>query len=652
MRNMKTIKNLLFLMFFFAACGDLTEIPDVEPSGKDDPAKEEEFRFSGDVTFSATIEDLADGTTQTWTQGDEILIYDGAKSQASKNAFEGQVGQYSMNVTDGATGFVAYYPYSEDVRIDGTTVNASVPVDQTVEGNYSSRVAKSSSSVLFFNNLTGRLGFEVEMDGVKKVTLKSSVPVAGDISVDFSGSIPVVTAAATEVTLSGDFQRGETYCFTLAAGHLGDCSLSLSDGETVISHYTAENLSLGTGATLSLGAMIEDVPTYTVSNVWVYGGTGPEYGGGKLYDLLEKEEYFNNEDGRGVSAIKDNYFELRHNGEFVNWAGEDGRNWWMVYSGTNNPVNGKDIDLKEFYELIPRHKATYSVDASGRITFTRADGKVTEGRIVPAGRCALSEYGHEVDVKNLAIKFTISGGHDDWNNMYNEYNAIACRPRVVLVELTPMETTFHTPEASCTVDEDFEYVAPLEPDQKFDFDSFPGSWNVRGGNSSPYGIWVLGGTGDDPAFISPIDKSWDWDDSIWKESDNGLVIKVKERTNTVIKGTTNYWCGADGAFWNYKWKGTEDLSKFYGLLPHGEYEFTLDLATFVITFGNGAKANLLAPGTHTFIHGKTLDIPDGMFGFDFEIGTDDMETPSQSRWTDIDRFVYGPRDYVMIFEKE
>jgi hypothetical protein len=107
------------------------------------------------------------------------------------------------------------------------------------------------------------------------------------------------------------------------------------------------------------------------------------------------------------------------------------------------------------------------VDASGRITFTRADGKVTEGRIVPAGRCALSEYGHEVDVKNLAIMFTISGGHDDWNNMYNEYNAIACRPRVVLVELTPMETTFHTPEASCTVDEDFEYVAPLEPDQKF-----------------------------------------------------------------------------------------------------------------------------------------------------------------------------------------
>lgn len=640
------------MAFFLAACGDLTEIPDVEPSKNTEPAKEEEFKFSGDVTFSATIEDLADGTSQTWTSGDEILINDGTKSEVSKNTSEGQIGRYSMNVTDGSTGFVAYYPYSESVRIDGTTVTSSIPSAQTISESLAPRVAKSSSSVLYFNNLTGRLGFVVEMDGVKKVTLETSAPVVGDINIEFSGDTPVVTATSTEVSLSGDFQKGGTYYFTLAAGQIGDCSLTLSDGKTVISHFSTENLDLGAGATLSLGQIVEDVPTYKVSNVWVYGGTGPEYGGGKLYDLLEKEEFFNNEDGRGISAIKDNYLELRHNGEFVNWAGEDGRNWWMVYSGAHNPTNGKDIDLKDFYELIPRHKAAYSVDASGLITFTSSDGKVTTGQIVPAGKCVLSEYGHEVYVKNTAIKFTISGGHDDWNNMYNEYNAIACRPRIVLIELTPMETTFHTPEASCTVDDDFEYVAPLEPDQKFDFDSFPGSWNVRGGNSSPYGIWVLGGTGDDPAFISPIDKSWNWDDSIWNESDNGLVINVNERTSTTIKGTTNYWCGADGAFWNYKWNGTEDLSKFYGLLPHGEYEFTLDLDTFLITFSNGVKAKFLAPGTHTFIHGKTLDIPDGMFGFDFEIGTDDMETPSSSRWTDIDRFVNGPRDYVMIFEKE
>lgn len=650
---MKTIKILPCLLFCFAACGELTEIPDVKTPEKEEPSTEEEFKFSGNVTFSATIEDLADGTSQTWKEGDEILINDGTSGMLSKNTNEGQVGKYQVDVADGSTMFMAYYPYSDDVVVDGTSVKASIPVVQNIAGVLAPMVARSSSTVLFFNNLTGRLGFKVDMEGVKKVILESSSAVAGDISIDFSGATPRVSATSTEITLTGDFQKGQTYYFTLAASHIDECKLALYNENSVISNYKAQNLELGTGTTVSLGTIVEDVPTYTITNYWVYGGTGPQYGGGKLYDLFEKEEFFNNEDGRGISSLKDNYYEMHHNGEFINWAGEDGRNWWMVYSGTQNPVNSKDVDLKGFYELIPRHKATYSVDNLGKITFTRSDGMVTTGQIVPAGKYTLSEYGHEVDVKNIAIRFDISGGKEDWDNMYNEYNAIACMPRVVLIELASMDSSFHTPEASCTIDEDFVYVAPQEPDQKFDFDAFQGTWNVRGGNSSPFGIWVLGGTGDDPAFISPIDKSWVWDDTIWKESDNELIITVKEKTESVVKGTTNYWAGKDGAFWNYIWKNTgEDLSKFYGLLPKGEHEFEIDLSTFVITFDNGVKANLLEPGTHTFIHDKTIDIPNGMFGFDFEVGTDDMETPTSSRWNDVDRFVYGPRNYVMIFEKE
>lgn len=650
---MKTIKILPCLLFCFAACGELIEVPNVKTPDKEEPSKEDEFKFSGNITFSATIEDLADGIPQIWKEGDEILINDGTVCKLSKNTTEGQVGKYSMEVTDGSTRFIAYYPYSEDVIIEETSIKASIPVVQSIGGVSAPRVAKSSSTVLFFNNLTGRLGFVVDMDGVKKVTLESSTPVAGDISIDFSGSTPqVVSATATELSLTGDFVKGETYYFTLAAGQIEECRLSLSNETSVISHYSAKNIDLGVGATVSLGTILEDVPTYTITNFWVYGGTGPQYGGGKLYDLFEKEDFFNNEDGRGILAIKDNYYEMHHNGDFINWAGEDGRNWWMVYSGTHNPVNSKDVDLKGFYELIPRHKATYSVDDSGKITFTRSDGTVTSGQIVPEGKCTLSEYGHEVDVKNIAIRFDITGGKEDWNNMYSEYNAIVCMPTVVLIELASMDASFHTPQASCTIDEDFLYVAPQEPDEKFDFDSFHGLWNVRGGNSSPFGIWVLGGTGDDPAFISPIDKSWVWDDSIWNESDNELNVTIKEKNETTIKGTIDYSAGKDGAFWSYIWKDTgEDLSKFYGLLPHGEHEFEIDLSSFVITFDNGVKANLLEPGTHTFIHDKTIDIPSGMFGFDFEIGTDEMETPTSSRWNDVDRFVYGPRNYVMIFEK-
>ena len=213
-----------------------------------------------------------------------------------------------------------------------------------------------------------------------------------------------------------------------------------------------------------------------------------------------------------------------------------------------------------------------------------------------------------------------------------------------------MPDGFIVPEEARTFDADFEYIPPVVPDDLFDWDGFAAHWNVLGGNSSPYGIWVLGGSGDDPAFVSPIDKSWDWDDSIWKESDNGLVVKVSSKTDTEIKGTTNWWAGNDGGFWNYTWKATgEDLSKFYNKIPKGEKEFTLDLTTLTMTLANGEKAKFLTPGTHEFVYGKTIEVRDGCFGLAFH-NMDPIDATS-SRWTDIDRFVYAPLEYVILFEK-
>ena len=139
---------------------------------------------------------------------------------------------------------------------------------------------------------------------------------------------------------------------------------------------------------------------------------------------------------------------------------------------------------------------------------------------------------------------------------------------------------------------------------------------------------------------------------MWKESDNELVMEVSSMTATEIRGTTNYWAGNDGQFWNYKWNYTdEDLSRFFGLLPHGKYDFVMNLETFEITLGNSVVAKFLEPGTHTFVHGRTLDIPEGCFGLSFELGTPEMDNPTADRWNDVDRFIYGIRNYVMIFEK-
>ena len=224
---------------------------------------------------------------------------------------------------------------------------------------------------------------------------------------------------------------------------------------------------------------------------------------------------------------------------------------------------------------------------------------------------------------------------------------IAGHPRALFVELEQLPDGFVVPAASRTTDADFEYPYP-----PFDLTTLPGKWNVYGGNSAPFGLWVLGGSGDDPAFVSPIDKSWDWNDTIWKESDNVLTIAVTGFSTTQATGTTNWWAGDDGKFWDYTWKKTgEDLSRFYNKIPKGKVAFTLDIANLTITWENGATAKVLLPGDHTFVYGKTLKvpIPDNCFALWFHL----MEpiAPTADRWNDVDRFINAPLEYLIYFEK-
>ena len=188
----------------------------------------------------------------------------------------------------------------------------------------------------------------------------------------------------------------------------------------------------------------------------------------------------------------------------------------------------------------------------------------------------------------------------------------------------------------------------MEKDPEIDW--LPGTWNVYGGNSSPYGLWVLGGSGSDPAFVSPIDKNWVWNDSIWRESDNELVITVTGVSGTKVSGTLNWTAGADGKFWDYIWKSTgEDLSRFYNKIPKGESAFTADIVNLTLTLSNGEKPKILMPGEHTFAYNKTRTIPAGCLGLSFH--NMDPIPVTGDHYNDKDRFINAPLEYVMIFEK-
>ena len=62
-------------------------------------------------------------------------------------------------------------------------------------------------------------------------------------------------------------------------------------------------MDLEKGLSAELPAFAQDIPTYRITNMWVCGGTGPDYGGVGVIDILTKPNYWNNEDGRGITAL-------------------------------------------------------------------------------------------------------------------------------------------------------------------------------------------------------------------------------------------------------------------------------------------------------------------------------------------------------------
>ena len=643
----KALILLVPALALLASCGDAIEIPDVSGSGNTPGEVNPDTPLSGDVVFTGTMEDLPDGSKAAWAGGDAILFSDGGTPQTLTNrSAAGPVAEFPGKVTAGKTAFVAVYP-AEGVAVDGTTVSFEIPTGQSAAGP-AYKVAKASGTLLYFRSLVSEIQFSLGYEGVTKLRFQTTgEKIAGAVTVDYAGEDPVVSATEDFVEVTGPFEAGKTYSFSALPGSFEGFSVVAYSGDKETAHVSGGAVDLQKGLSVELPAFAQDIPTYRITNMWVCGGTGPEYGGVGVIDILTKPNYWNNEDGRGITALLDNYYQLQPDGTFVNYAGEDGRNWWFVYSGSVNPANGKDLDLRKFYDVLPLKDGRYALDGD-QVTFTKADGSTTTATLVGPGSYQVPGTSKSVTITRQALAFTITGGKDDWNNIYKDYDKIAARPRALFIEMEALPDGFVVPAASQTTDADFEFV---DPGSAFDWNSLPGSWNVFGGNSSPFGIWVLGGSGDDPAFVSPIDKSWDWDDTIWKESDNGFVIAVTSMAGTTVTGTTNWWAGADGAFWNYTWKGTgEDLSRFYNMIPKGKHEFTLDMKTMTVTYDNGREAKFLMPGVHAFAYGKTFEVRDNCFALAFHLM--DPIPATSDRWTDVDRFVNAPLEYVIMFEKQ
>ena len=642
--SIKKIFAFLALTSAVASCGDYLEMPDIIknplPDGSDEP-------IVGDLVFHGTTETLAN-----WENGDKISLFDGKSVSIVENsASSGTVAEFKKAVPELVSSWLAFYPATENMT--STSAMSSIPTVQiaklvSCQREASKMIAKSSTSRLYFRNLAAEVSVVLDMDNIKSITLTATdgTPLTGDFTVDYSNDDPIVKATGTTtncVLLEGDIERGKEYRFAVLPNLVGGFSLVArnADGEEVAHNVSSNGALLTAGSIFNLGTIKADADlpkTFHITHMWLWGGTGAEYDCSKLWDMFEKTGCFDSEDGRGIDALKDDVLEMYPDGVFKNWAGEDARHWWMAFDKSQTPSGYKSLDMSAYYSVLPKNEGTYTI-SENTIIFTHEDEKVTIGTIVGPGTYELPgcSPAKSVTITTMAIKFVLPSAPDDWDHAWDDYGVFYRKPRQLYVELEQMPAGYVTPEKSKTVD-NVVFVEPADPEPDFDITTLPGSYKVKA-------LRVNGGSGDDPAFVDPVEKSWCWDESIWWESDNRLEI-----TST----TLNYWSGDDEKFWDYKWHGGQsdevDMSHVYGILPHGETNYSLDIATMEMTIGD-RKAKLLAPGTHHFSAGnRDLTIDNGCIAIHFHIM--DMVDATSQRWTDVDRFVNAPIDWVMIFEKQ
>ena len=401
------------------------------------------------------------------------------------------------------------------------------------------------------------------------------------------------------------------------------------------------------------------VGCYALTGTKLWCGTGSVYGGAAVMSPEEKSWCWDG-NGYGPQAEYDDYLEFilteitaegNTTGQCIHYGGEDAKHWNCIFAAKQNPETGVALDLHHFYRQIPIGTSTWIRNyTDNTLTFIDSKGNETVGEFLPAGNYDYvvnredtgAQETHRVTVDNNAFRFALSGTQD-WDNIYSDYDKFAKHPMAYYIMVQKVDAI---PEASKTEGSEGD-ISIDEPEEPSEF--------VLAGSYSLSRFTVYGGS-DSPAFVNPVDKNWCFNNAE-AESDNVLTLTAGAEGDA--SGTANYGAGADGQYWDYVFKADHNsagtgalyLTRYYGMLPHGESEYTYDAEASTISFKSGAitvTMTLLQPGDYTY-GSSSLTVPAGSIGIDFPCGG--QPGPSEYYYQDYDRFAVCPINYVMIFSK-
>lgn len=185
--------------------------------------------------------------------------------------------------------------------------------------------------------------------------------------------------------------------------------------------------------------------TWSINDLVVYGGTGPEWGGGRVYPLMDKSWCWYDEaspakeyDNTLTFILDEITDEGNTMGTCIHHPGADGQYADFIFKASSNPENSVDVDMKHYYRQIPEGESRWIRNyALGTLTFIDAKGKKTTGTLENPGTY---DMGNDlsVTVPNQAFSFSINGV-DDWTYIYTDYDVFVKKARKFYVMVTKQD---------------------------------------------------------------------------------------------------------------------------------------------------------------------------------------------------------------------
>ena len=673
-----------------------------------------------------------------WTAGDLINVFHGVSGEAElvsdgvvfynprsekPNEFLGKLGK---ELKKGYTyDWYIFYPYNEELTIVNNTSAAIIgsKADKAqIQSVYGDKTHVSGDYMPMFGTVTGveegktpnaelqHLSSILELNiascmptdvQITEIKVTAGEAIVGEFVFDFiKGTMtPVEGASSNTAALTikepATLQNGESAKFYLIVKPF---TAKAADGLTISVNGSEKQISLNEDLVFAPGKMASIDYTYydvtqiqdsllgkfRIKTIFVYGGTGPEYGGGGWVDLYNKPWWFDQASGHSITAELDNYLEFtlvdlidggnKLTGKCVNWAGADGKNWSCYFHNSN--VNGGDpTDATHFYRQIPIGESTWVRDLTvtpNTVTFTDAWGKVTTVEIYDSTHQFVPGYNDSNAAANtryfpgcykegatapedvdLAFHAKLTGGKDVWPARYNEVDKVYDRPRDFFLNV---ERVDEIPETAKTYEKPYEPASPYP-------ESIAGTYQYnsdvtyggKDGSITGKGLTVQYATWQPAA------------EHINKMKNDKYIFTatgIDDKQNEV--GTVTFDDGGDGT-WEYQlydnMNGNKEYNgiELYGFIAHdSSTTYVWDRAAKTITFTTRGKeyvVDYLIPGSYKY-HGQTSAeatavVPQDGFGMHYDMGYTEARVEGYSTTSNgFARHYVWARDWVLCLERQ